>query len=95
MNTHGVDPRAKMKQQRSRRFRNVKDRQTLEDEEGRLRKPCEIEGKNVLPRLESNVEDSNIITPGTKFMYELSKHLQNSIRFRITATLVTKGLSCA
>lgn len=57
----GVAPRAKMNQQRSRRFRSVKD----------LDEKCKIDsfeknGSFVI----SN--DSNCITPGTKFMSDLS-----------------------
>ncbi|KAK3018089.1 hypothetical protein RJ639_003378 [Escallonia herrerae] len=42
------------------------------------------EGKEVLPKQDSEVSDSNIITPGTAFMYRLSKELQNYIRLRIS-----------
>lgn len=57
----GVAPRAKMNQQRSRRFRSSKERETL------LSDYVAREGE--LPDTESF--DSNCITPGTEFMYRL------------------------
>lgn len=58
----GVAPRAKMNQQRSRRFRSSKEREVL------LAEFISREGK--LPDEESF--DSNCITPGTEFLYKLS-----------------------
>ena len=57
----GVAPRAKMNQQRARRFKTAKDSQMLRDK-------LTNEGKEA-----PSLFDSNAISPGTKFMAELSK----------------------
>ncbi|KAL7611122.1 hypothetical protein Lser_V15G14085 [Lactuca serriola] len=88
----GVAPRAKMNQQRTRRFRNSKDHETLWKEEDRLRTQYEIEGRDVLPQQESEMSDSSIITPGTTFMFELSKQLQAYIHLRISKNDAWKHL---
>ncbi|OIV99264.1 hypothetical protein TanjilG_17074 [Lupinus angustifolius] len=56
-----------------------------EIEEDRLRKQFERKGKQVLPKQESELLDSNIITPGTEFMHELSMALQSYISSRIAS----------
>jgi len=71
----GVAPRAKMNQQRARRFRSAKEQEQLVVE-------LQAQGKkNTLEKEETF--DSNCITPGTEFMFKLSVAFQKWIEFKM------------
>ena len=63
----GVAPRAKMNQQRSRRFRSAKEREELRAE-------LVAAGRDV--PADADAFDSNCITPGTEFMRKLADFLR-------------------
>eukprot|EP00056_Hartaetosiga_gracilis_P020841 m.21565 g.21565 ORF g.21565 m.21565 type:complete len:1259 (+) comp8733_c0_seq2:76-3852(+) len=75
MAVDGCAPRAKMNQQRSRRFRSA-------EEAREAKKKAIREGK-----LDPNAPkafDSNCITPGTPFMHRLEQHLQYFVQIKLT-----------
>jgi len=78
----GVAPRAKMNQQRSRRFRSAQEaRENLEVEEN-IRNDLIKKGQKVPPA--AKAWDSNVITPGTPFMLRLAEFIRFYIRKRIS-----------
>lgn len=67
----GVAPRAKMNQQRARRFKAAKESEDL-------KKQLKGQGKEV-----QDLFDSNQISPGTQFMYELGKQLEWFVKHKL------------
>lgn len=77
----GVAPRAKMNQQRSRRFRTAKEAKETKDKA--------IARGEELP--EEDAFDSNCITPGTPFMARLSEQLKWFIAKKVTEDAAWQG----
>lgn len=83
MAVDGVAPRAKMNQQRGRRFRSAKEAVALE-------KQALIRGE-VLPT-EARF-DSNCISPGTSFMANLQEQLEQFVAAKISTDPLWQGVS--
>uniref|UniRef100_A0A8C5UD91 Uncharacterized protein n=1 Tax=Malurus cyaneus samueli TaxID=2593467 RepID=A0A8C5UD91_9PASS len=83
MAVDGVAPRAKMNQQRGRRFRSAKEA------EDKIKKA--LEKGETLPT-EARF-DSNCITPGTEFMARLNEHLKYFVNMKISTDKSWQGIT--
>lgn len=79
----GVAPRAKMNQQRARRFRSAQEARENHEVEQNVRDELTKMGQKVPPA--KKAWDSNVITPGTPFMLRLSEYVRFYIRKRISS----------
>lgn len=88
----GVAPRAKMNQQRARRFRSQADAQQARVIEAKLRAKMLQQGLPVPPE-RPPAWDHNVITPGTKFMADLADYLRKLIADRVAHHAAWKHLA--
>ncbi|KAL4110434.1 hypothetical protein PRIC1_002125 [Phytophthora ramorum] len=87
----GVAPRAKMNQQRARRFRAAQEAEQRVEVEKEALEYMSAMGHKV-PSKQEKPWDSNVITPGTKFMAKLAKHLRFYIRDRVNNNATWKSI---
>jgi 5'-3' exoribonuclease 2 len=82
----GVAPRAKMNQQRSRRFRAAQEARELKEIEQTVRQELEVtvDETNDPEKSDQGPWDSNVITPGTPFMVNLANYIRFYIRKRLS-----------
>jgi len=88
----GVAPRAKMNQQRSRRFKTAADMADRAAAEAALRARLAERGAP-LPPQKAGAFDHNVITPGTVFMERLAAHLRYYVAARLHAHPAWRGLA--
>lgn len=87
----GVAPRAKMNQQRARRFSAAREAKIKVEADRIVREECIREGRPVPPPLKPHW-DSNVITPGTPFMEKVMGGLRYYINERLTYDPGWKGI---
>ncbi|GAV52671.1 hypothetical protein ZYGR_0AG06620 [Zygosaccharomyces rouxii] len=89
----GVAPRAKMNQQRARRFRSAKDAQIENENRERVMQEREQLGEMIDGAVKNKKTwDSNAITPGTPFMDKLAAALRYWCSFKLATDPGWKNL---
>lgn len=89
----GVAPRAKMNQQRSRRFRSARDAQVENEAREQIMREREEIGEHIDESVKNKKTwDSNAITPGTPFMDKLASALRYWISFKLSTDPGWKNL---
>ncbi|SCV70596.1 BQ2448_3358 [Microbotryum intermedium] len=89
----GVAPRAKMNQQRSRRFRSAAEAKVKEEERIKAIEEWDAMGKPVSDEMRGEKGwDSNAITPGTPFMDLLAKSLRYWVAKKLNEDPAWAGL---
>lgn len=80
----GVAPRAKMNQQRARRFRAAQEAQLQDEEKARQIEESESRGQVIDAAIKGKKKwDSNAITPGTPFMDGLAAALKYWVAYKL------------
>jgi 5'-3' exoribonuclease 1 len=92
----GTAPRAKMNQQRARRFRSAKDAEMLQSEITARMNMASVSSSSSSSSSSIQVSngkrfDSNCITPGTDFMLKLSLALQKWVQYKMQTDLFWKN----
>lgn len=80
----GVAPRAKMNQQRARRFRAAQEAKIKDEEKQREIRDRELRGELIDTAIKTKSWDSNAITPGTPFMDGLAQALRYWVAYKLS-----------
>ncbi|KAG9396054.1 XRN 5'-3' exonuclease N-terminus [Carpediemonas membranifera] len=94
MAVDGPAPRAKMNQQRARRFVAAQESQQNKRMKLKVQEACTARGID-LPEewSKKSSRDSNVITPGTEFLCNLSQALEIYIRYKLSTSEQWRGVT--
>ncbi len=88
----GPAPRAKMNQQRSRRFKAAKEKAEGSVERLALEAEWRAAGKEPPEKRKGSGFDTNVITPGTEFMNRLARWLEWYVQERLHSSAAWAGI---